>query len=433
MREVKANLDILKGEEVHVLNGVGKDAKVVGRVDRGIAEKFGFIHETANVVLITPSGKVLLQLRNKKNFDDHLAMYGGHLGVGESHASAVVEEMLQETGLQKLKSVPTFVGYEGYDRREDGDINAERRSWFVYKLDEDEYKSIRDKVSYTDRILGVNKSTTTRAQYKAALLKVQAGIIQESFFANVGLSDPQNVFSILVANNVLEKASEKDFTKWLNLTKKQEIRAVIEGERSQLGTMYKFPADFNEENVSALFPDSIKATVLDLLRTFRSGSGEIVGIYEKGFDEILRDSQHTDNSNPESPYTSGSTDNGFMTLDPEFYGQTSPVKAYYTPDSLDHLVSSQSLWSQIQQFANQAPRPNVGGIDLNEINVDRQGFQADIQFNPDALNGLLNMDIQGFEPVIINITPLPSVMPLLGLEPSREEENLRISQAYTTT
>lgn len=46
-----------------------------------------------------------------------------------------------------------------------------------------------------------------------------------------------------------------------------------------------------------------------------------------------------------------------------------------------------------------------------------------------TVNGVGYMDIQGLEPVVINICPLPSVMPSLGLDPAREEKELQISQA----
>ncbi|MCK5342732.1 MAG: hypothetical protein KAR20_04980, partial [Candidatus Heimdallarchaeota archaeon] len=87
--QVIADLDSgavkLKGEELHILDGVGEDAKVIGRIDRKLAEKYRFPHETANFVFVTPEGKVVAQLRNKSNYDDHLAMGGGHLEVGQSH------------------------------------------------------------------------------------------------------------------------------------------------------------------------------------------------------------------------------------------------------------------------------------------------------------------------------------------------------------
>ena len=64
----------------------------------------------------------------------------------------------------------------------------------------------------------------------------------------------------------------------------------------------------------------------------------------------------------------------------------------------------------------------LGGIDMNAINVDRQGGGVDIQFDPVEIQEIIDMGITGFAPVIINITPLLSVLPLLGLAPNKEEE-----------
>ncbi|MCK5581355.1 MAG: UDP-3-O-acyl-N-acetylglucosamine deacetylase [Candidatus Omnitrophica bacterium] len=63
---------------------------------------------------------------------------------------------------------------------------------------------------------------------------------------------------------------------------------------------------------------------------------------------------------------------------------------------------------------------DIGGIDLNEINVDRQGTRIDVQFAPESLQPIMDMQIDGFAPVIINIIPLPSIMPLLGLDDAEE-------------
>ncbi|MBI3617844.1 MAG: hypothetical protein HY210_06475 [Candidatus Omnitrophica bacterium] len=41
---------------------------------------------------------------------------------------------------------------------------------------------------------------------------------------------------------------------------------------------------------------------------------------------------------------------------------------------------------------------------------------------------LIDAGIDGFAPVIINITPLPSVLPLLGLEPRKEEDAEKLSR-----
>ncbi len=65
----------------------------------------------------------------------------------------------------------------------------------------------------------------------------------------------------------------------------------------------------------------------------------------------------------------------------------------------------------------------LGGIDMNDIDVNRKGTGVDIQFDPAELQELIDAGIDGFAPVIINITPLPSVLPLLGLEPAIKEEN----------
>ena len=70
----------------------------------------------------------------------------------------------------------------------------------------------------------------------------------------------------------------------------------------------------------------------------------------------------------------------------------------------------------------------VGGIDMNSIGLDREGAGVDIQFDPAELQELIDAGIDGFAPVIINIVPLPSVLPLLGLEPTKEEDMEELSR-----
>jgi hypothetical protein len=65
---------------------------------------------------------------------------------------------------------------------------------------------------------------------------------------------------------------------------------------------------------------------------------------------------------------------------------------------------------------------------MNEIDLDKQGAGVDIQFDPAELQELIDAGIDGFAPVIINITPLPSVLPLLGLEPRKEEDAEELSR-----
>jgi len=65
---------------------------------------------------------------------------------------------------------------------------------------------------------------------------------------------------------------------------------------------------------------------------------------------------------------------------------------------------------------------DVGGIDMNEIDVNRQGTGVNIQFSPESLEAITEMGIEGFVPIIIDLTPINSILPLLGLEPRKEEE-----------
>lgn len=65
-----------------------------------------------------------------------------------------------------------------------------------------------------------------------------------------------------------------------------------------------------------------------------------------------------------------------------------------------------------------------GGIDFNSnnANINEQGDKIQINFSTANIEGLNPESINGILPVIINISPLQSVLPLLGLEPKKEEE-----------
>jgi len=111
---------------------------------------------------------VVLQLRNKDNYDDHLAVYGGHLEVGESHANGAQDEVRQETGLKEgLKSPMIFIGYEGYD--EPGDSNRERRSWFVQRLTKEEWEKMKEYKAKDEKSVDASKELNDRQTYKNRL------------------------------------------------------------------------------------------------------------------------------------------------------------------------------------------------------------------------------------------------------------------------
>ncbi len=156
-----------KGEEVHVLSGVALSDKVIGRIDRNIAEHFGYAHESANVVLVAPSGKVILQVRNKDKSDNYLAMYGGHLEVGQPHQKAAEQETMQEAHLDALDSAPIFVGYESFDVPGIG--NKERRLWFVKFVNQHEYDRMKANKDQEDIRAGIDRNTVSREAHKNAL------------------------------------------------------------------------------------------------------------------------------------------------------------------------------------------------------------------------------------------------------------------------
>ena len=64
---------------------------------------------------------------------------------------------------------------------------------------------------------------------------------------------------------------------------------------------------------------------------------------------------------------------------------------------------------------------------MNEIHVDRQGSGVDIQFSQQAIQPIIDMGIDGFAPVIINLTPISSILPMLGLAPEEKESEKELS------
>ncbi|MBF0523072.1 MAG: UTP--glucose-1-phosphate uridylyltransferase, partial [Candidatus Omnitrophica bacterium] len=64
----------------------------------------------------------------------------------------------------------------------------------------------------------------------------------------------------------------------------------------------------------------------------------------------------------------------------------------------------------------------VGGIDMNNINLKGDGKgKFTFQFDPKVMEQFKDVPVDNLSPVIINIVPLPSIFPLLGLaEPGKE-------------
>ncbi len=71
-----------------------------------------------------------------------------------------------------------------------------------------------------------------------------------------------------------------------------------------------------------------------------------------------------------------------------------------------------------------AAMPAPGGIDLNTKNMttNLSGDKINIQFDKAMIESFKRGDFTGVRPVILNVTPIQSVLPLLGLAPRKEDE-----------
>jgi hypothetical protein len=69
---------------------------------------------------------------------------------------------------------------------------------------------------------------------------------------------------------------------------------------------------------------------------------------------------------------------------------------------------------------------NPGGIDLNtaSMTMDATGEAVNIQFDKAMIEQFKRGDFTGVRPVILNITPIPNILPLLGLSPAKQDEVL---------
>lgn len=316
----------LKGENVDVLTLASETGQKAGPMDRKIVEALGYVHQTANIVLIAPNGKILLQLRNKDNFDDYLAMAGGHLDSGQEHIEGALKEAREETGVNFQKDDLEYLGMESYDV--DFDTNKEVRSWYAVKLTEGQYLKIKKRLEEELDEVKVSRENNSRDDVKAGLQKL-----------------------------------------------------------------------------------------------WGKGRGEVLGYYEFGLNAITTAGKKKDPS--KGPYQGKEV--RFLKIEEEYAGKKTDVEALFTPDSLDHFVENQEILEKLKNYIDSEMLSDVGGIDMNDIKVERRGSGVNIQFDPVMIQNMLDQGVDGFVPIIINLTPINSIMPLLGLEPRDREEEYELS------
>lgn len=117
--------------------------------------------------------------------------------------------------------------------------------------------------------------------------------------------------------------------------------------------------------------------------------------------------------------------NNYQTSHPELFFEGHPVLNNVTL-SIDR--DTKQLTVSENQISDPAQLSDVGGIDMNNIEVKKQGSGALIQFDPVDMDAIIKENIQGFVPVIINVTPVNSILPILGLEPPKNKEEYEVSQ-----
>jgi len=90
----------------------------------------------------------------------------------------------------------------------------------------------------------------------------------------------------------------------------------------------------------------------------------------------------------------------------------------------------------IERFFEQrqaSPDSGHGGIDLNQIDLKRKGAGILETFSPESVQPSQDIPISGLKPVIINLVPINSVLPLLGLKEGEDvdskEDDLELSLA----
>lgn len=122
----------------------------------------------------------------------------------------------------------------------------------------------------------------------------------------------------------------------------------------------------------------------------------------------LRDTLHAESLKPYNDYVR------------PYYDRENPHPSYQAqwkmPDNGRYLSVKEVVDFYEQTDVDQAVLTDVGGIDFNVIDVTRQGEGVAIQFNQGAFEPLLNIGVEGFAPVFINISPVNNLLLLLGLD-----------------
>ena len=219
------------------------------------------------------------------------------------------------------------------------------------------------------------------------------------------------------------------------------------GSEQQIGSKGSYTVLHNENQYAALEYKIARAQTLRLNRfgqfsalVVRQGSVEIstvgeqvLGTYEKGAEILVP----ADKGDILLKNTSSSD------VPMEIIDLKRPVKGVPLPQLTDGAMMSipttktTSLRGIVRMtnpgrperikygFLGNNPSRAPGGIDLNQINVNRIGKTINVQFDPAQLNELEQSNFKGFTPVITGFKYIQSPFPLMGInDPAKEPEVL---------
>jgi hypothetical protein len=216
------------------------------------------------------------------------------------------------------------------------------------------------------------------------------GYSHMSWYAQIKKSEPFSVEGLLSRIFTLEQL------------KRGDIGAVFSGEVMTIEIEVKYLLDqvSNLESSGIIYQNNaviekiqeIELRLLSLLRN-RDLANELLG--EKNWERI---------------------DGQYSELSAKAYKQTN----FYKLIAWVHEILTTDVSMDIEpRIKFESP---IGGIDMNEIKVNRQGSSFDMKFDPVIIQNIVDQGVDGFIPVIINLTPINNLMNYLGLYKNKSEE-----------
>lgn len=121
---------------------------------------------------------------------------------------------------------------------------------------------------------------------------------------------------------------------------------------------------------------------------------------------------------------------------PDYATSRAAARAIIEEFEVAHVINPRFDFGDTDAAADKAvlvssvskPDTDVGGIDMNNIPISAGGAVQAVRFDTSVLDALVDQPVQGFTPVIIQVIPIPSVLPLLGLQEPEAGPPVKVSR-----